>query len=232
MLLAVILFIPAIPVLWATQGGKPPIAQKQATAKGTAPYKVIALFSLIVVLRYAGRGVTNTFFNVYLDSSLHLPAAQIGMLVAVAQLTAVLSALITPRFVARWGNGRTGFVAMWGSALSLLPLALIPHWAGEVLGIVASAAALSITMCAMIVYGQELVSPRWRATMSGAVSMASGLGMASAAIFGGYVITALGFRALFLTGAGVTVVGTILFGVSLRSARGEPARCSAPTEAE
>lgn len=97
---------------------------------------------------------------------------------------------------------------------------------------VAGAADLSITMSAMIVYGQELVSPRCRATMPGAVSKASGLGMASAAVFGRYDMTALGFRALFLAGAGATAVGTILFGVSLRSTRGYPAYCSAPANAE
>lgn len=73
---------------------------------------MIALFSLIVVLRCVGRWATNTSFNVYLDSSVQMPAAQIGALVAVAQLAAILGALVTPRFVARWGNGRTGFVAM------------------------------------------------------------------------------------------------------------------------
>ena len=223
LLLAVVLFIPAIPVLLAAQGGRPPARQKQSTEKGKPPYTVMILFALIVVFRYVGRGATNTFFTVYLDTRLHLTAAQIGTVVAVAQLAAVLAALITPRLVSRWGNDRTGFAAMWGSALSLLLIALIPHWAGAGLGLVTGSAALTITMTSMVVYGQELVSPRWRATMSGAVSTASGLGMASAAILGGYVITALGYRALFLAGSGATVIGTVLFGVSLVSARRRPA---------
>ena len=47
--------------------------------------------------------------------------------------------------------------------------------------------------------------------MSGAVMMGAGLSISVMALIGGHLIPALGYPGLFLTGAGLTVAGAVLF---------------------
>jgi predicted MFS family arabinose efflux permease len=113
--------------------------------------------------------------------------------------------------VARWGNRTT---IVWGSlgiALSLLPLALIPHWSAAGLGFMGVTALYSMTTAPLRVFSQEITPPRWRATMSGAVMTGGGLSISAMAFGGGHLIAALGYSGLFLTGAGLTVAGALLF---------------------
>ena len=60
--------------------------------------------------------------------------------------------------------------------------------------------------------------------MSGAVNMAFGLSFSAMALGGGYLIGALGYRSLFLTGAGLTAAGALLFWAYFRVPRGELGR--------
>jgi predicted MFS family arabinose efflux permease len=106
-------------------------------------------------------------------------------------------------------------------ALSLLPLALISHWGAVGLGFMGVAALASIARPAITVTQQEIVSPIWWAAMSGATTMAAGLSWSAVAFGGGYVITALGYRSLFLIGAGLTAAGALLFWAYFRVPRGE-----------
>ena len=96
-------------------------------------------------------------------------------------------------------------------ALSLGLLILIPHWVGAGLGLLGVSALFAITMPTFTIVSQELVASEWRATMSGVMTMGIGLSRSGAAFGGGYLISGLGFPSLFLVGAGLTVVGAILF---------------------
>jgi len=183
--------------------------------------------ALVVLLQVAGEGAARTFFNVYLDAGLHAPTAQIGVLSAAGQLLAVPAALATPLLMTRWGKERTFVLASLGMAISLLPLALIPHWGAAGLGLMGLMALGSIARPIITVYQQEIVSPSWRAVMSGATTMAAGLSWSAMAFGGGYLITALGYRSPFLAGAGLTVAGALLFWAYFRVPRGELASHSA-----
>jgi len=72
----------------------------------------------------------------------------------------------------------------------------------------------------------ELVSPGWRAVVNGASNMALGSSMSAISLGGGYIVTALGYRSLFLTGAGVTAAGALLFWAYSHVPRGELATTS------
>jgi predicted MFS family arabinose efflux permease len=189
----------------------------------------MALLALIVLLQVGGEGVARIFFNVYLDAGLRVPTAQIGVLLAAGQLLAVPAALVTPLLVARWGLGRIFVASSLGMALSLLPLALVPHLLAAGFGLMGVLALAAIARPVITVFQMEIVSPAWRAAMSGAGLMAVGLGQAVVAISGGYIIVALGYRSLFLTGAGLTAAGALLFWACFRVPRGEFARHAAPT---
>jgi MFS family permease len=228
LLIAALLAIPAMLALLATREVCTGQAQERATGAGRAPYGLIVFIGLVVMFRFAGRGAAFTFFNVYLDAGLHTSTALIGALSAAGQLLSVPAALVAPLAVARWGNRSVIVLGSFGIALSMLPLALIPHWGAAGLGFMGMLALFQMTSVPVQVYSQEIVSPGWRTAMSGAIMMGVGLSGSAMAFGGGYLITALGYPGLFLTGAGLTIAGGLLFWAYFRVPRGELASRSTP----
>jgi MFS family permease len=221
LLLAAALCIPAVLALLAIRepNGPPAPTQGEASQAEKAPIAILAIMVLAVLLRAAGVGVSRTFFNVYLDDGLGIPAANIGVIFAFIQLASAPAALAMPLLAKRWGNYRVVVGTSFGTAISLLPLALIPHWMAATLGRLGSYALSSISDPALSVYQMEIVPPRWRTTMAGATSMALGLSWTALAFGGGYLIAGMGYHALFLTAAVLTTAGTLLFWGYFRGAR-------------
>jgi predicted MFS family arabinose efflux permease len=142
-----------------------------------------------------------------------------------ARLLAVPAGLLMPVIAARWGNGRTVALGALGVSLSLLPLALVPHWAAAGLGFMALTALAAIARSAFIVFAMEAVESRWRAAMSGATTLSASVSWAATAYGGGYLIDVIGYRGVFLIGAVSTMVGAGLFwGCFCRSRSGQTNR--------
>jgi len=184
--------------------------------RGVLPVSLIGAMALVVLLRGAGVGTSRTFFNVYMDDGLEMPTAQIGLLFAVIQLLTVPAALLTPILTARRGTFRVTLVGSLGVAFSMLPIALVPHWAAATVGQVGIFALSSIADVALSAYQMALVAPRWRTHMAGTTSMAMGLSWTVLSVGGGYLIAGLGYRELFLLAGGLTALGTVLFGFIFR----------------
>ncbi len=219
LLVASLLLIPSVLAIVGTHEGHTQPA-KEREAKGEAsPLRLIAFLTLVRLLVVTGVGTLFTFFNVYMDAGLQISTVQIGVLSAVGRLLSIPTALIVPLLTVRWGSGRTAAWASLGTAFSMLPLAFIPHWGAAGLGYIGTIALTSIRYPAFLVYTMERVSPGWRGTMSGAGEMASGLSFSAMALGGGYIIAAFGYRSFFLTGASLTVVGTLSFLIHLRLQR-------------
>lgn len=177
---------------------------------------VLALIALVRLLQVAGIGATTTFFNVYLDADLLVPTAQIGVIIAAARLLGVPAALATASLTRRFGNRAVVIGATLGSALAILPLALIPHWAAAGLGFVGVVGLSWIRYASSLVFFLELVPPSRRALVSGVTEMAGGFCFTVFTFGGGYLIAALGYRSLFLTGAAVTAVSALVFWLAFR----------------
>ena len=219
LLAASLLLIPSVLAIAATREG-PTQPIKERPVKGeTSPLRLIALLTLIRLLVVTGVGTLFTFFNVYMDAGLHISTAHIGVLSAIGRLLSIPTALIVPLLTARWGNGHIAAWASLGTAIGMLPLILISHWSAAGLGFIGVLALTSIRYPAFLVYTMEVVSPARRGTMSGAGEMASGLSFSAMALGGGYIIKAFGYRSFFLTGASLTVIGTLSFLVHLRLQR-------------
>jgi MFS family permease len=211
LMIAALLLIPAVGVVLKTREIEPANQSSEHQHRGSMPLAIIALLALVGFLRVGGEGIGRTFFNVYMDDGLGVSTAQIGSLLAAAQLLAVPAALFTPLLAARWGNAR---VLMWGTfavALSLLPLALIPHWIAAAAGFISLIVLVSVTRPVFIVYTQEAVARPWWSTMSGATTMTVGFSWGVTAFGGGYMIASVGYSGLFLTGAVLTAAGALLF---------------------
>ena len=194
---------------------------------------VIAAAALCLALWLAGRSSVDTFFNVYLDTTLAMPTGQIGALQAAGQLVAVPAVLVMPLLVARWGQSRTIILGGLGAALGISLLALIPHWSAAGFGLMIMTAFFSITNATVIVYGQEIVAAGWRETMSGAMNAAGGVGLAAMALIGGYAILSVGYRGVFLMGTGCMAAGSLVFWIYFRlrhAELGRPRRPLVPEE--
>ena len=128
-------------------------------------------------------------------------------------------ALGTPLLVARWGNVTTYVIANMGSVLGLLLIAFIPHPVAAEVGTVAIGALSAIAIPVMNVYQMEVVTPYWRATMAGAVSMAMGISRAILGLGGALILGAIGYSGVFTVGGVLMAAGACLFGVSSRRHR-------------
>ena len=219
LLVASLLLIPSVLAIVATrEGHAQPIKERQVKGEAS-PLRLIAFLTLVRLLVVTGVGTLFTFFNVYMDAGLQISTVHIGVLSAVGRLLSIPTALIVPLLTVRWGSGRTAAWASLGTAFSMLPLIFISHWGAAGLGFIGTIALTSIRYPAFLVYTMERVSPDWRGTMSGAGEMASGLSFSAMALGGGYIIEAFGYRSFFLTGASLTVVGTLSFLIYLRLQR-------------
>jgi predicted MFS family arabinose efflux permease len=226
LLLAAVLLVPGVLVMLPTRSGDgPPVprltGQELEGRASSIPWGLLVIIGLIMALRFGGRGTVTTFFNVYMDEGLGVPTALIGILSAAGQLLSVPAALAAPLLVVRWGNPRIVSWGMIGMALLLLPLALVPQWAAAGLGFVSSTALFSVTVGPIRVFSQELVAPRWRASMASAFMMGAGLAFSMVSLAGGYAIVALGYRAVFLAAAGLAAAGGLLFFAYFHVPRGE-----------
>jgi MFS family permease len=221
LVLAPLLLIPALAALRGTRERHAGQAAGHVMRPGRAPWLLIAVMAVVVMLRVSALGAVRTFFNVYLDVELQASPALIGALSAGAQLISVPAALLAPVLVDRYGTVPSMTFGSLCIALSILPLALVRHWSAAGLGFAGMTALFALTTGPIRAYSQEIVVPQWRGAMSGAVLMGVGLTYALMALIGGYSIAALGYRGVFLAGAGLTAIGALLFWAVFRVARGE-----------
>ena len=71
-----------------------------------------------------GEGSVRMFFNVLMDTGLHVPTATIGLVMGTAQLLPIGVALALPLLLARWGTGYTLLGGIVALAACLLPVRL------------------------------------------------------------------------------------------------------------
>jgi len=186
-----------------------------------APIGLFFIIALVMALRFGGRGPIATFFNVYLDAELGASTVLIGVLLAASQLLSVPVALAVPLLTERWGKFRTIVWGMMGVALFTLPLALVSQWAVAGLGFIGSSVFFMVSTAPIRVFSQELVTPRWQATMASVLMLGAGVAFAIVSPVGGDAIVALGYQIVFLVAAGLVAASALLFGLYFRRPRGE-----------
>ena len=184
---------------------------------GTFPAKPILAMVGTGLLFIASMSVSGSFFNLYMDQALGVATSRIGTVLAMGQLLAAPAGLMLAPLSARLGYDRTFILSALGVAAGALLMGLSGHWLLASAGTVMITALSAIAFPAITVYQQELVHPEWRPIMSGAYMMSVALGWSVMASGGGYFIAEVGYQQLFLLGAVLTGVGTILFGAYTRS---------------
>jgi MFS family permease len=174
---------------------------QQQTAAGPAPIRWLLFFGLFVFLQVMGEGAVRAFFNVYLDTALAVPTAQIGTIMGLAQLLPIAAALAVPLLIARLGTGYALVAAILGISLCLLPLAAGPQLGIAALAFMGVIAMVTVAGTTRDLFGQEMVTPGWRTTSQGVAIIGLALGWAAAGLVGGTLIETMGFGVMFLVGA-------------------------------
>jgi MFS family permease len=211
LLLAASLLFIGVVALFATRDRPSSVSVRQTAMPSRAPLLIILVMSMVGILRGAGEGAARTFFNLYMDSFLHVSPVTIGAFWAAGQLLSAPAALLTPLLAAAWGNQRSIWTGTLGVAIMLVPFALIPQWAVAGGSFMAMLVLVSLARPAYMVYSQEVIPPGWRGLMSAFTTMSIGLSWAIMAFGGGYMIAWVGYRPLFLSGACLTGLGALLF---------------------
>lgn len=178
--------------------------------------RLVIVISLIRFFQIAGMAVLMTFFNVYMDDGLGAPTAQVGLLTGLGRLLAVPVVLSMPLLSARWGNRNLAIGSSFSAFLFLLPLALVEQWWAAGLSYMGVMAGSSIRYTSFLIYIMAMIRPEQRSFMSGVNEMTAGLSFAGMALVGGYLIVERGYRDLFLLGAVLTLVGTLIFWLYFR----------------
>jgi MFS family permease len=188
--------------------------------RSPAPILLIALMSIYIYIRHAGWATCQSFCNAYMDADLHLSTSSIGLITGVVQIGAIIASLLTPRLMARYNNGGALLLTTVGVAVSLLPMGLIPHWTAVSVGRIGFQVSSAMWITVLQVFLMELVDSEWRALTYGITSMAMGFGFGSSSLVSGYVVAALGYRSIFLIGAGLDfVAAAVLWGVLKKQTR-------------
>jgi MFS family permease len=223
-------YLLAVVLILQAQPDTPVRRQSKTDGQAAAPLLLIVFIALIIFLQTLGEGMVRTFFNVYLDTDLQVPTAQIGLIMGVSQLLPVLAALSAPLLMTRWGVGRT--LALVGGLIAsafLLLLAFIPNWLVAGLAYMGIMSTTAIAGVGRNLYSQEAVVPRWRTAMSSAVTIGMALGWALAAALGGTIVAGWGFTALFLTGAIMAALSGVILLAYLRMGAPGTALASEPS---
>jgi MFS family permease len=173
--------------------------------------KLTLIVSSIRLFQITGMAVLMTFFNVYMDDGLGAPTAQVGLLTGLGRLLAVPVVLTMPLLSERWGNRDLSTAASFSAVLFLLPVAFIPTWWAAGIGYMGVMAGSSIRYTAFLLYVMSMIKPEQRSLMSGVNEMTAGLSFAAMALAGGYIIVNQGYQTLFLVGATLTFIGTLIF---------------------
>ena len=195
-----LLFLAILPLLGADVATVA-IRGQQQTASGPVPIRWLLFFGLFVFLQVIGEGAVRAFFNVYLDTALAVPPAQIGTIMGLAQLLPIVAALSAPLFIARFGTGYAMAIATLGMGVCLLPLVAGPQLGVAALAFMGIIAMVTVAGTTRDLFGQEMVTLGWRTTSQGVAIIGLALGWATAGMVGGYLIETIGFGALFLVGA-------------------------------
>lgn len=209
------LMVPALFLMWGTSEPDNEISQSEETGTKRSinlwllPLGLILLIAFIRSMQVAGLATTATFINVYLDTALDQPTSRIGLLTSFSRLAGVAGALLFPILTKKYSNIAVAIVGSLGAALFIFPIAFIPIWWVAGLGFICARFLTGMRYPAFQVYILEMFETRYHALMSGVMAFAAGLSFALMALSGGYIITLFSFRNLFLTGAIITIIGSI-----------------------
>ena len=211
LLVAAALTVPAVLVMAGTGQTQPVHSHGPRTAGGSLPLGLILILTVALTFQVCAEASVRTFFNLYLDSGLGVPTVQIGLLMGMGQVVAVLPVLAMPALLTRLGNGRAFVLTSLAVAVALVPMALVARLGVVAVAYIGAIALAFMARPAIQMYQMEAVKPAWRDAMAGTTAAGTGLAWTVVGLGGGFLIMARGYPSMFLAAAGLTALGALVF---------------------
>jgi predicted MFS family arabinose efflux permease len=174
------------------------------------PIRSIAMLLACGFLFNGASASCRAFVFAYMDTTFRLPTSVVGVISSLGLFAGILAALNGPRLARRFGGFRTMVIAAIGQLIFLSPMALIGHWAAAAVGTIGVLAMASVFWPAYQVAQMEMAAPDLRPLLSGASLLTVGLGFATTSLSGGVIVATLGFRNVFVLGAGLAAGAALL----------------------
>ncbi len=197
---------------------------RRSKDSGSAALPPMVLVILLGLCAFCSNGAVascKAFASAYMDREFMLPTSLIGTITSVGMFLACLGALSSSRLARRRGSGHTMMVASLALGLNLLLIAIVPHWVAAGLGAIGTLALSALWRPAYQVLQMKMAEPEQRSLISGVGAMAMSLGYSTLSFGGGYVVTTVGYRRLFLIGAGLAVASALVMVMLLRHLKQE-----------
>jgi len=204
------------------RAGVPAARHCDSSPRSEPPLRTLAAMGLVMLLIWAGTSSVTTFYNIYLDDGLRIPTGAIGITMAAGNLLAVPASLLAPLALARLGGARTYLVSHLAVAAGAALLALVARSGVAAFAYLATQALVALARPGINILQMEVIPAPWRPTMSAVVTIALTLGSATMAFLGGRLIVSSGYRALFIVGCVLVLLGAGLFALFFARGRSGP----------
>ena len=192
---------------------KTPVATQQAAG---IPYLTLIFVGSLIFLQVSGESLVRPFYNLYLDSNVGMSLARIGVVFGIAQMLPIVSSLLTPSILKRWGGTRTMIAMSFANALCFLAMAFLLAWLAASASYIVFISIAPIANVVRTVFSQESVDAQWRTVMSTATNIGIVLSQALFTALGGFLIAGYGYRSLFLSGAMMALISAFIAWIYLR----------------
>jgi len=178
--------------------------------KTKPPRLRIAMLGLMVMLTQGSVVSLSSFGSAFMDSELLMSAAVIGAIMALGKFFGVGASLVSPRLMRRIGAGRVVVVSSLLLTISVLPVALVPHWSSATFSMLIYLVTVSLWSPAAVTYEMDWIPADWRSLMSGTHAMSMGLihSMFNLGVSG--AIDDIGYTPIFWISGGLSLLGTML----------------------
>jgi len=191
-----------VPIVRLADVPRAPLAPRTTAARSSlASLKPLAALIFVALLNHAAVASARVFYPAYLDRIYGLPTALIGLIASIGTLLAVVGSLSGPRLMATRGSGFGMMIASIGLTGSLLLMGLFGNWVAAGAGTIGTLALIGIWTLAYQVLQMEMAAPEQRSMVAGVGWMGMSIGFTLMSFAGGQIVTAYGYRPVFLIGA-------------------------------
>ncbi len=191
----------------ATRGGKRRI---DFSLFRTRAFFALATGTFAVSLVVGGTGVFRTFFPVQGTAAAGLDELQVGNLIAASGVLALVAAIPAGMANDRYGRKRTLVVGLVITGVAVWMMSGMNSFGAAALSVLVFGLAEALATGTIQVYAMDLAPDDKRGAFLGVWSLSQSAGQIVGPLFIGLLADEAGFRAAFLTVAGLLAVGAVM----------------------
>jgi MFS family permease len=176
------------------------VAESTAQTMPRAALAPLAALTLCAFLNHSAVASGKVFYSAYMDQEFGMSTSIIGLISGVGMSLAIAGALGSARLARDRSSGYAMLSASLGLLCSLLLMAVWDSPLSAALGAIGTATVRAVWLPAYQALQMEVTPASAHALVAGICSMAMSLGWGTMSFGGGYLVSAFGYRWVFLVG--------------------------------